>query len=29
MFDADAMRALVQLVEERINAIRSGLPERR
>jgi oligoendopeptidase F len=29
MFDAEAMRALVQLVEERINAIRSGLPERR
>jgi oligoendopeptidase F len=28
MFDADAMRVLVQLVEERINAIRLGLPER-
>jgi oligoendopeptidase F len=29
MFDAEAMRILVQLVEERITAIRAGLPERR
>jgi hypothetical protein len=28
MFDAPAMRALVELVEGRITALRAGLPER-